>query len=50
MQLFLLPGAFCPAFATLVVRKWITREGFDDLKLRLSSRWLFTFWLDAAAL
>jgi membrane protease YdiL (CAAX protease family) len=42
MQLFLVPGAFCPALATFVVRKWITREGFDDLKLRFSSkRWAF---------
>lgn len=41
MQLFLLPGACCPALATFIVRKWITREGFDDLKLRLrSGRWL----------
>jgi membrane protease YdiL (CAAX protease family) len=40
MQLFLLPGACCPALATFVVRKWITREGFDDLKLRVGSyRW-----------
>lgn len=48
MQLYLLPGACCPALATFVVRKWITREGFDDLKLRLSSgRWfLYLFaWL-----
>ena len=42
MQLFLVPGAFCPALATVVVRKWITREGFDDLKLRFGSgRWFF---------
>lgn len=42
MQLFLLPGAFCPALAAFVVRKWITHEGFDDLKLRLGSgRWFF---------
>lgn len=41
MQLFLLPGACCPALATFIVRKWITREGFDDLKLRLrSGRWV----------
>jgi uncharacterized protein len=40
MQLFLVPGACCPALATFVVRKWVTREGFDDLKLRLSEgRW-----------
>lgn len=42
MQLFLVPGACCPALATFVVRKWITREGFDDLKLRLgANRWFF---------
>jgi uncharacterized protein len=42
MQLFLVPGAFCPALATFVVRKWITREGFDDLGLRFGSgRWFF---------
>lgn len=42
MQLFLLPGALCPALATFVVRKWITREGFDDLKLRFgSNRWFY---------
>ena len=42
MQLFLVPGAFCPALATFVVRKWITREGFDDLTLRFgSNRWFF---------
>jgi len=41
MQLFLVPGACCPALATFIVRKWITREGFDDLKLRLGSRWFF---------
>lgn len=40
MQLFAAPGAFCPALATFVVRKWITREGFGDLKLSLrSGRW-----------
>jgi membrane protease YdiL (CAAX protease family) len=39
MQLFLVPGACCPALATFVVRKWITREGFDDLKLRFGSAW-----------
>lgn len=42
MQLFLVPGACCPALATFIVRKWITHEGFDDLKLRFSSnRWFF---------
>jgi membrane protease YdiL (CAAX protease family) len=41
MQLFLAPGACCPALATFVVRKWITREGFDDLKPRLGPSWFF---------
>lgn len=41
MQLYLVPGACCPALATFVVRKWITREGFSDLKLRLGGgRWM----------
>jgi uncharacterized protein len=44
MQLFLVPGACCPALATFVVRKWITREGFDDLKLRLGSGWFLYLW------
>lgn len=34
MQPFLIPGAFCPALAAFVVRKWITREGFADSGLR----------------
>ncbi|HTW35476.1 MAG TPA: type II CAAX endopeptidase family protein [Rhizomicrobium sp.] len=34
-QLSLLPGAFAPAIATLIVRKWITREGFADAGLGL---------------
>ena len=42
MQLIAAPGAFCPALATLIVRKWITREGFGDLKLSFrSGRWAF---------
>jgi membrane protease YdiL (CAAX protease family) len=32
-QLFALPGAFAPAIAAIVVRKWITREGFEDAGL-----------------
>jgi hypothetical protein len=35
---FLLPGAFSPAIAALVVRKWITNEGFADAGLRLNFR------------
>ena len=36
--IYVLPGAFAPAFATIVVRKWITREGFGDAGLRLHLR------------
>jgi uncharacterized protein len=37
-QLAILPGAFAPAVAAFVVRKWITREGFADAGLRLKLR------------
>jgi len=37
-QVAMLPGAFAPAIATLVVRKWITREGFADAGLGLNLR------------
>ncbi|HEY1961510.1 MAG TPA: type II CAAX endopeptidase family protein [Rhizomicrobium sp.] len=37
-ELYALPGAFAPALATFVVRKWITREGFADVGLALRSR------------
>jgi membrane protease YdiL (CAAX protease family) len=42
-QLLLLPGAFSPAIAAVIVRKWITREGFADagLKLNLSRGWRY---------
>jgi membrane protease YdiL (CAAX protease family) len=33
-----LPGAFSPAVAAFVVRKWITREGFSDAGLKLNLR------------
>jgi len=36
--LYALPGAFAPAIATFVVRKWITREGFADAGLGLHLR------------
>ncbi len=36
--LFLLPGAFSPAIAAVIVRKWITGEGFTDAGLRLNFR------------
>ena len=37
-QLFALPGAFAPAIAALVVRKWIMREGFGDAGLGVDAR------------
>ena len=33
-MLVLLPGAFAPAVAAIVVRKWVTHEGFTDAGLR----------------
>lgn len=35
-QIAIMPGAFAPAVAAFVVRKWITREGFADAGLRLN--------------
>src|SRR5215831_18014686 len=37
-QIGALPGAFAPALATFIVRKWITREGFADAGLALNLR------------
>ena len=37
-QLAILPGAFAPAVGTVVVRKWVTREGFRDAGLRINLR------------
>jgi membrane protease YdiL (CAAX protease family) len=37
-QLVVLPGGFAPAIAAIIVRKWITREGFADAGLRLNLR------------
>jgi membrane protease YdiL (CAAX protease family) len=44
-QFVALPGAFCPAVASIVVRKWITREGFADAGLRLNLRRGWRFYL-----
>jgi uncharacterized protein len=39
-QLYALPGAFAPAIAAVIVRRWITREGFADAGLGLhAARW-----------
>ena len=41
-QLAILPGALAPAVAAVIVRKWITREGFADAGLRLNMhRWRY---------
>jgi membrane protease YdiL (CAAX protease family) len=36
--MFLLPGAFSPAIAAVIVRRWVTGEGFTDVGLRLNFR------------
>lgn len=37
-QLAALPGGFAPAMAAIIVRKWITREGFADAGLHFHLR------------
>jgi uncharacterized protein len=37
-ELYALPGAFAPAIAAIIVRKWITCEGFADAGLALNLR------------
>jgi len=37
-QLYILPGSFAPAIAAIVVRRWITREGFADAGLGIHAR------------
>lgn len=47
-QLYALPGAFAPAIAAIIVRKWITCEGFADAGLRLNRkawRYYLLAWL-----
>jgi membrane protease YdiL (CAAX protease family) len=44
-QFVALPGAFAPAIAALIVRQWITREGFDDAGLRLNLRRGWKYYL-----
>jgi len=46
-QLAILPGAFAPAVAAIVVRKWVTREGFADAGLRLNLRGNGSYYLAA---
>ncbi len=40
--LILLPGSLAPALAAIIVRKWVTREGFEDVGLRINrSAWRY---------
>lgn len=40
-QIAIVLGAFAPALGTIIVRRWVTREGFSDagLQLNLRSKW-----------
>jgi CAAX protease family protein len=38
-SIYAIPGAFGPAIAAIIVRKWVTREGFADAGLRLQVRY-----------
>ena len=54
-QAAILPGAFTPALACFIVRKWVTNEGFADagLKLNLKKNWgyyLFAWLLPLAVI
>jgi hypothetical protein len=40
-------GAFAPAAAAFIVRRWVTREGFADAGLRLSLRRAWPYYLFA---
>lgn len=42
-----LPWAFVPALAAVVVRRWVTREGFADAGLRLRFRYAWKEYLAA---
>ena len=50
IQVAFLPGAFMPAIAAIVVRKWVTHEGFSDAGLRLNFRRNWKHYLFAAYL
>jgi len=43
----LVPGAFAPAIAAIIVRKWVTCEGFVDAGLRLNFRASWPYYLVA---
>jgi uncharacterized protein len=44
-QYVAIPGAFAPAIAAIVVRKWVTGEGFADAGLRLKLRRGWPYYL-----
>ena len=44
-QLAILPGAFAPAIAALIVRAWVTREGFGDAGWRPNLRRAWRYYL-----
>jgi membrane protease YdiL (CAAX protease family) len=44
-QFVVLPGAFAPAAAAWIVRRWVTREGFGDAGLRLNLRRGWPYYL-----
>jgi membrane protease YdiL (CAAX protease family) len=44
-QLIIVPGAFAPAIAAIVVRKWITGEGFGDAAFHLRFRQSWRYYL-----
>jgi membrane protease YdiL (CAAX protease family) len=46
-QFAALPGGFAPAIAALIVRQWITREGFADAGWRLNFRRTWPYYLFA---
>lgn len=46
----ILPGAFAPAVACIIVRKWITREGFSDAGLRPNFKGNIQYYLFALLL
>ena len=49
-QFIALPGAFSPAVAAFVVRKWITKEGFNDAGLRPNFKHGWKYYLIALLL
>lgn len=42
-----IPGGFAPAIAAIIVRRWITREGFADAGLSLNFRRKWRYYLAA---